>query len=271
MRWASLTFLSLPLIVLSSPVPGGVLIWNIPEMVTNVQYKKRPVFVIGNKALVGIPIFETSGQHNLTYVLNGQRKNHIFEVKNKRYTEQHISIKNKALVNPPQTELDRIREESKRQRALYNSYSREIEFKQRFKMPLKGTITSLFGHRRYFNGQPRSPHSGMDIAAAEGTPILAPASGTIVLADELYYNGKTLFIDHGQGLVTMYCHMSKILKAQGEEVEQGNQIGLVGSTGRATGPHLHWSVSLNGFRVDPYILMKSINSIIDVGDASYDG
>ena len=138
-------------------------------------------------------------------------------------------------------------------------------------MPLEGTITSLFGHRRYFNGQPRSPHSGLDIAAKEGTPILAPASGEIVLADELYFNGKTVFIDHGQGLVTMYCHMSQILVANGKTVQQGHQIGLVGSTGRATGPHLHWSVSLNGFRVDPYILIENLNTIVGAGDVSYGG
>ena len=271
MRWASLIIFLFPFSTMSSSVPGGVLIWDIPEMATSVQYKKKPVLIIGSKAFIGIPVFETPGQHNLTYLHDGQRKKHVFEVKDKKYTEQHISIKNNALVDPPQTEIYRIREESKRQRALYNSHSREIKFKERFRMPLEGTITSLFGHRRYFNGQPRSPHSGLDIAANEGTPILAPASGEIVLADELYFNGKTLFIDHGQGLVTMYCHMSKLLATRGEIVEQGDQIGLVGSTGRATGPHLHWSVSLNGFRVDPYTLMESINSIIDAGGASYDG
>ena len=123
-------------------------------------------------------------------------------------------------------------------------------------MPLEGTITSLFGHRRYFNGQPRSPHSGLDIAAKEGTPILAPASGEIVLADELYFNGKTVFIDHGQGLVTMYCHMSEIL-AQWENGTTGSSDRTCWFNRKSNGPHLHWSVSLNGFRVDPYILIET--------------
>jgi murein DD-endopeptidase MepM/ murein hydrolase activator NlpD len=116
-------------------------------------------------------------------------------------------------------------------------------------------VSSLFGHRRFFNGQPRNPHSGLDIAASTGTPVLAPSSGQVVLVDDLYYNGKTVFLDHGQGLITMYCHLSEHAVAEGSTVEQGQIIGLVGATGRVTGPHLHWSVSLNGYRVDPNTLM----------------
>ena len=271
MRWVSFILLLVSSSAIGSNVPGGVVVWDIPDGATGIRYQNRPVLIIGSKAIVGIPVFEKPGQHSLSFMLDGERKNHNFEVKEKKYTEQHITIKNKALVSPPQTQLDRIREESKRQRALYDSYSSVVHFKGGFEMPLEGTITSLFGHRRYFNGQPRSPHSGLDIAAKEGTPILAPASGEIVLADELYFNGKTVFIDHGQGLVTMYCHMSQILVANGKAVQQGHQIGLVGSTGRATGPHLHWSVSLNGFRVDPYILIENLNTIVGAGDVSYGG
>ena len=271
MRWISFIFLLISTSSLSTPVPGGVLVWDIPDGATGVRYQNKPVLIIGSKALIGIPVFENPGQHSLTFMLDGERKSHNFEVTEKKYTEQHITIKNKALVSPPQAEIDRIREESKRQRALYDSYSGVIRFKEGFDMPLEGTITSLFGHRRFFNGQPRSPHSGLDIAAKQGTPILAPTSGEIVLADELYFNGKTVFIDHGQGLVTMYCHMSEILVVNGTTVRQGDQIGLVGSTGRATGPHLHWSVSLNGFRVDPYILIENLNTIVGADDVSYGG
>jgi len=250
-------------------VPGGVYVWPIPSGATAVRFENKPVFQIGNVAIIGIPISTPPGQKTLQYQRKDQPLTHDFKVTDKQYTEQHITLENQNMVDPPAATLARIREESARQRALYNSHQPATDLSAGFVLPLEGITTSLYGHRRFFNGQPRSPHSGLDIAAPEGTPIAAAASGVVTLADNLYFNGNTLFVDHGQGLITMYCHMSEILVNNGAEVKQGETIGLVGSTGRATGPHLHWSVSLNGSRVDPEMLMQAVNTTVGVA-TSYD-
>ena len=124
-------------------------------------------------------------------------------------------------------------------------------------MPVPGQVSSPFGLRRFFNKQPRNPHSGLDLASPEGTPILSAASGRVVDTGEYYFNGNTVFIEHGQGLVTMYCHMSKIDVAVGQEVSRGESIGEVGKTGRVTAAHLHWGVILNTVSVDPSMFLKN--------------
>jgi len=245
--------------VADSSVPGGIYTYDVPGHAASIMFDGKPVMRLGNTVFVGIPINAEPGTHQLHYTLAGTRQVHEFKVIDKQYTEQHLTIANQAMVDPPAETLTRIREESTRQRRLYNSFSDTTDLSPGFIKPLHGVTTSLFGHRRFFNGQPRSPHSGLDIAADTGTPIIAAGHGTISLADELYFNGNTLFIDHGQGLITMYCHMSKLLVEQGQHVRQGEQIGLVGATGRVTGPHLHWSVSLNGNRVDPQVFMAALN------------
>ncbi|MDC0559400.1 M23 family metallopeptidase [bacterium] len=245
----------------NTAVPGGIYVWAIPQGATTVTYADQPVMKVAEHALIGLPITLAPGPQSLVYQQNGRTLRHHFEVFDKTYSEQHITLENKAMVNPPAETLARIRNESTRQRRLYESFSPPVDLRGGFEQPLTGVITSLFGHRRFFNGQARNPHSGLDIAADSGTTIHAAGNGSITLSDDLYFNGKTLFIDHGQGLVTMYCHMSELLVKSGETVNKGQAIGLVGATGRATGPHLHWSVSLNGTRVDPALFMQVLNTI----------
>ncbi len=259
-------FLSL-LLVLISPsiayaeaVPGGVYTWPLPTGADSITFNGKPVMIHRGHALVGLPITTEPGTATLAYELDGNPGQHNFEVVAKAYTEQHIQIENPAMVNPPAETLERIRTELSLQRSLYAQFNEPVIFNA-FRQPLEGRVSSLYGHRRYFNGQPRSPHSGLDLAAPAGTPISAAAPGVVTLARDLYFNGYTVFLDHGQGLITMYCHMQEILVSEGDTVGPDETIGLVGTTGRSTGPHLHWSVSLNGNRVDPQTFMAVFNEI----------
>ena len=239
-------------------VPGGIYRWTPPAGATDIRFNNRPVMRLRDQILVGIPLNHPLGAANLAYVLSGEDASHSFSVVDKAYTEQHITLQNREMVNPNPEQLARIRGESRRQRALYLQHSDAPPPAAGFIQPLQGRISSLFGHRRFFNGQARNPHSGLDIAAPTGSEIRAPAAAEVTLVDDLYYNGKTIFLDHGQGLITMYCHLSESLVTEDERVEQGEVIGLVGATGRVTGPHLHWSVSLNGYRVDPQSTMAEL-------------
>ena len=239
-------------------VPGGIYRWTPPAGATDIRFNNRPVMRLRDQILVGIPLNHPLGAANLAYVLSGEDASHSFSVVDKAYTEQHITLQNREMVNPNPEQLARIRGESRRQRALYLQHSDAPPPTAGFIQPLQGRISSLFGHRRFFNGQARNPHSGLDIAAPTGSEIRAPAAAEVTLVDDLYYNGKTIFLDHGQGLITMYCHLSESLVTEDERVEQGEVIGLVGATGRVTGPHLHWSVSLNGYRVDPQSMMAEL-------------
>ncbi|MEC7379041.1 MAG: M23 family metallopeptidase [Pseudomonadota bacterium] len=242
----------------ATSVPGGVYAWSVPAGASDIRFQNNPVFVVGQTALVGIPIRQALGPAQITFVYGGQDQTHTFEIVDKRYTEQRITLQNKEMVSPNPKQLERIRAESKRQRAIYATVSAPMDLSTGFSMPLEGITTSLYGHRRFFNDQPRSPHSGLDIAAPTGTPIVAPAQARVALVDDLYYNGKSVFLDHGQGLITMYCHLSEQTVSTGELVQQDQVIGLVGATGRVTGPHLHWSVSLNGYRIDPLAFREAL-------------
>jgi murein DD-endopeptidase MepM/ murein hydrolase activator NlpD len=230
-------------------VPGGILVVPLPADTAMVTYEGRPVLIRSGKAIVGVHINESPGKHTLQ--LSGETmRAHTFTVVAKNYPEQRLTITNPKMVNPDPADLERINREAARMEAVYMSFSAGSA-PASFNKPINGRTSSPFGFRRIFNGEARNPHAGLDIAASTGTPIPAPAAGTVRLTGEFYFNGQSVFVDHGQGLISMVCHLSAIDVQTGDVIRQGDILGKVGATGRATGPHLHWSVSLNGNRVDP--------------------
>ena len=237
-------------------VPGGLYLHPLPDDAVGVRYRDQPVLIYRQVAIVGIHLNAEPGTHRLRVEhADGSHEWRQFTVTDKAYTEQHLTIENPRMVNPLEQDLARIREESARMRAQYELFSEPLASPLPFVQPVDGPLSSSFGRRRVLNGQPRSPHSGLDIAVVEGTPILNPAPGTVTLTGNFYFNGNTVFVDHGQGLISMMCHLSRIDVSDGQVVERNDVLGLVGATGRVTGAHLHWSVSLNGNRVDPVMVM----------------
>lgn len=177
------------------------------------------------------------------------------------YPVQHITLQDDSRVNLSPEHLERVAAEQQRVGALWR-----LEGFPRFELPLASPLATRgsagrFGSRRFFNGQPRSPHTGADYAAAAGEPVFAVADGRVALADDLFFSGMSVFIDHGDGLVSMYFHLSELAVRNGAEVERGQQIGRVGQTGRATGPHLHFGIRWKGARVDPELLLGAPASL----------
>jgi len=182
----------------------------------------------------------------------------VFEVGGHEYSEQRLTVANQSYVTPDQDQLDRIGGERKIINAALGSYRDTALDDISLAAPVDGPRSSSFGLRRFFNDQPRSPHSGMDIAANEGVAIKAPRDGVVTATGNYFFNGNTVIVDHGQGLVTMYCHLSEIQVAEGDDVNTGDKLGEVGATGRVTGPHLHFGTYLNSTAVDPAILLSEL-------------
>ena len=177
------------------------------------------------------------------------------KINKKDFGESRITILDVSKVNLSEEDSQRAYKESQLIRNSLNSYSTNIKPSLKFISPVNGVISSRYGKQRYINDQPRSPHLALDIAAAEGTKIVAPASGKVILVGDFFYSGNYLILDHGFGLLSSYSHMSKIHVQTGNHLNQGDVIGEVGSTGRVTGPHLHWSVYLEKQRINPEFLI----------------
>ncbi len=257
--WAlSLRALALPE---SLPVPGGLAVIPLAgEARPAVRYQGNPVMVVRDSgrwfAVVGIALNTTPGTERLRVEDEGGTGRTIsFEVRDREYPEQRITLDNERMVNPYADDMDRIRRESARIAEALNTWRDEPGPVLDFILPVDAPQSSAFGLRRFFNDQPRRPHSGIDLAAGAGTPIRAPAPGVIADTGDFFFNGNTVFVDHGQGLVTMYCHLSEVAVSAGDAVDSGQVLGSVGATGRVTGAHLHWSVSLNGNMVDPHLFL----------------
>ena len=243
-----------------SIVPGGIAIISIhTQEKPKAYFHARRVMVLGSsanwKAIIGIPLTEKTGTQILVVKNNGVKTNYKFEIRNKEYETQHLTIKNKRKVNPNKQDMSRIVAERKIISKAKSHWRDNENVSFQFIKPALGPYSSPFGLKRFFNEQPRKPHSGLDIAAPKGTLITAAASGIIINVGDYFFNGNTVFIDHGQGLITMYCHMEYIGISQGSKVKAGDVIGRVGLTGRVTGAHLHWSVILNNTTVDPLLFL----------------
>jgi len=208
-------------------------------------------------AAVGLPLGTEAGLQNLIVKhADGTKQTIEFLIEPYAYEEQRLIIKNKRKVNPAPVDMERITRENKRLKVV-KSYRANALIASDFDWPLAGIMSSPFGLKRFFNDQPRRPHGGIDIAAPEGEPIMAPADGIVIDTGDYFFNGNSVFIEHGLGLQTFYAHMSRIDVKEGDRIEQGQVIGAVGQTGRVTGPHLHWSVGLNGTWVNPLLLLST--------------
>jgi murein DD-endopeptidase MepM/ murein hydrolase activator NlpD len=242
-----------------SRVPGGVAIIPI-EADARPTFNGKPVLTINDNgqhvAVVGLALSLEPGN----YALQNKGKQIPFQVKPKKYLEQRIYLENKRHVTPNTLDLDRIKSESQKQRGALDAFDGTLDT-IRMILPVEGPISGPFGKRRFFNDQPRRPHSGTDIAAPTGTPIKAAAQGRISLIGDFFFNGRLVVIDHGEGLKTMYNHMDRIDVTEGQVVAQGEVIGTVGATGRVTGAHLHLGVILNGVSVDPALFVPEIRAL----------
>ncbi|MBI3478890.1 MAG: peptidoglycan DD-metalloendopeptidase family protein [Nitrosomonadales bacterium] len=247
----------------SSNVPGGVAIVPLgsSSIAPQTWLGDQPVLVTSDRkrwyAVVGLSLDTTPGAHQLRVKIGDATKTQDFVVKRKHYPEQHITLKDKSKVELSAEDEARAARELAVIKELKRHWREEPHTDLAFMLPVNGELAGRFGVRRFFNEEPRSPHAGLDVAVASGTPIKASAPGQVLAVDDYFFNGKTVFVDHGNGLITMYCHLERIDVAAGAAVRKGQRIGLSGQTGRATGPHLHWSVVLNGAMVDPELFIPA--------------
>ena len=268
----SFLLLLLPSIVLASipvkntPIPGGIAVIDFKTNSTNPTafYNTTQLYVQRIKdqhwqVLVGIPLMEKSGKKTIK-VEDTTTRSFDFEVIEHNYTEQHITLKGKKkkYVNPNLAHMDRIKKERPILSSARKVFSNNTLSTGLFIRPINGVTTSPFGLKRFYNNQPRRPHTGLDYAGDIGAPITAPADGKVILSGEYFFNGNAVFLDHGQGLISVYIHMNKRLAKQGQQIKQGEIIGTIGQTGRATGPHLHWGIYLNQTVVNPNLLMGKL-------------
>ncbi len=248
-----------------SLVPGGIVVIDLlqnQDVAPRVYFQDRRVAVLKNQgkwvALVGIPLSIKPGKHRILvkYGTSPQQKM-PFIVEAKEYPTQYITIKNKRMVNPYAKDIDRIKNERIPINKALRTWTPQTIVDTDFSTPVDGKLSSPFGLRRFFNKQPRKPHSGLDIAAPKGTPIKAPADGVVIESGNFFFNGNSVFLDHGQGLITGYFHMNEIKVKAKQHLKRGDILGTVGETGRVTGPHLHWNVYLNRTKVDPALFIAN--------------
>lgn len=206
-------------------------------------------------AVVGLSLDTVPGAHELRVQLGGKTMPYVFVVGSKAYPEQRISLADKSKVELSPRDLARAEREISLITDIKRFWRPAADTDLDFSLPAAGSLGGRFGVRRYFNDAPRAPHSGLDVVVKRGSPVSASAPGFVLETAEYFFNGKTVYVDHGNGLITLYCHLDRIDVKPGDAVRKGQQLGLSGKTGRASGPHLHWSVVLNGVMVDPELFI----------------
>jgi murein DD-endopeptidase MepM/ murein hydrolase activator NlpD len=245
----------------AAAVPGGVAIVELgaAAVAPTAHYHGRPVMVLardgGWVAVVGIALAADPTTRQILVVRDGARERELaFSLETKQYAEQRLTVAPKHVELSPR-DLARHERERVHLASLLRRYTPQAPSTLRLVTPTAGPRSSSFGLRRVFNGQARAPHSGMDIAAPTGTPVLCAAAGEVIDAGDYFFNGQTVIVDHGQGLLTLYCHLSSIDCATGARLDAGAPLGRVGASGRVTGAHLHFSVYLNATPVDPALFL----------------
>jgi len=248
----------------ASQVPGGVAWLPLgPAAQRPLAFAgELPLLVLGDAAgwtaLLGIALSAAPGEANITVqAADGSRRDVAYTIAPKRYSEQHLKVEPRTVDLSPE-DLARYERERAHQEGVMATFSEPLpQGPLRMRVPVPGRRSSSFGLRRVFNGQPRNPHSGMDIAAATGTPVRAPLPARVIDTGDYFFNGNTVWLDHGGGLLCMMCHLSEIDVKPGDTLKTGERLGAVGATGRVTGPHLHWGVMLNRTMVDPALFLPA--------------
>jgi murein DD-endopeptidase MepM/ murein hydrolase activator NlpD len=217
------------------------------------------------EGLLGIDMDTKPDRYGIRFVATdggGKVDSQTFSIKVTKadFAVQKMTLPKSMVDLDPKT-LERVNRESKRLKEIFQTFRNERTWKGAFIRPVEGELSGAFGTRRIINGQPKSSHTGVDLRAEEGTPVLASNSGRVALVDDLFFSGKSVVLDHGWGLYSMYFHLSETRVREGDQIPKGAELGRVGSTGRSTGPHLHWGIILNGARVDPFSLLRSTASL----------
>lgn len=220
--------------------------------------KKVPVLPSPNAnqwlLIVGIPLDTTQTVDTLT-MTHPLRSTIPFQVSQKFYATQQLKITDPRKVDPYEEDRIRINQEAKEMAAFFAGFTAANPFSQGFKAPVHGPVSSLFGLKRVYNKSPQAPHSGLDIAAPENAPVKASAKGKVVAVKDYFFTGNTVIVDHGLGVYSLYAHLKDVHAKEGQLLNQGELIGTIGKTGRATGPHLHWSMIVNQTLVDPLLFV----------------
>ncbi|MGD9153275.1 MAG: peptidoglycan DD-metalloendopeptidase family protein [Gammaproteobacteria bacterium] len=248
-----------PSIIKADNVPGGIAIKTVPCNCTAYFKHHRTMVLNENQkcfAIIGIPLTTKPGKQYLTIKQNNTKTTIPINISTKQYPTKYLIIQHKKTTVPKKEIIARLKRERKIIAKIFSCWTYKKQISLDFKLPLTGRLSSPFGARRIINKTILTQHRGIDIAAKTGTPVKAPANGIIINTGNYLLLGNAIFIDHGQGLITIYCHLSKILVKPKQLVKRGQIIGRVGSTGRSTGPHLHWGISLNNTRVNPLLFIS---------------